>query len=101
MKIKQITKHGQEQMIFHCDSCGKDVGIDTFDVLNAEGDLHCPLCGADTVSLNEAQNENNEDFTARINDFIKSKKVIDIKYSTYADDDGYFYQNVLIMYEEN
>ena len=88
-------------MIFHCDSCGKDVGIDTFDVLNAEGDLYCPLCGADTVSLNEAQNENNEDFTARINDFIKSKKVIDIKYSTYADDDGYFYQNVLIMYEEN
>lgn len=24
MKIKQITKHGQEQMMFHCDSCGKD-----------------------------------------------------------------------------
>lgn len=24
--------------------------------------------------LNEAWNENNEDFTARINDFIKSKK---------------------------
>lgn len=52
MKIKQITKHGQEQMIFHCDSCGKDVGIDTFDVLNAEGDLHCLFCGADTESLN-------------------------------------------------
>lgn len=51
--------------------------------------------------LNEAWDENNEDFTARINDFIKSKKVIDIKYSTYADDDGYCYQNVLIMYEEN
>lgn len=51
--------------------------------------------------LNETWNENNEDFTARINDFIKSKKVIDIKCSTYADDGGYFYQNVLIMYEEN
>lgn len=32
---------------------------------------------------------------------LKAKKVIDIKYSTYADDDGYFYQNVLIMYEED
>lgn len=32
---------------------------------------------------------------------LKVKKIIDIKYSTYADDDGYFYQNVLIMYEEN
>ena len=52
MKIKQITKHGQEQMIFQCDSCGKDVGIDTFHALNAEGDLHCPFCGADTESLN-------------------------------------------------
>lgn len=51
--------------------------------------------------LNEALNEDNEDFTARINDFIKSKKVIDIKYSTFADNNGYFYQNVLIMYKEN
>lgn len=51
--------------------------------------------------LNEALNEDNEDFTARINDFIKSKKVIDIKYSTSADNNGYFYQNVLIMYKEN
>ena len=60
MKIKQITKHGQEQMIFHCDSCGKDVGIDTFDVLNAEGDLHCPFCGADTESLNLKEDQQNE-----------------------------------------
>lgn len=52
MKIKQITKHGQEQMIFHCDSCGKDAAIDIFDMLNAEGDLHCPFCGADTESFN-------------------------------------------------
>ena len=100
MKIKQITKHGQEQMIFHCDSCGKDVGIDTFNVLNAEGDLHCPLCGADTVSLNEAQNENNEDFTNEINDFITNKHVIDIKFSTCVDEDN-IYKDVLIMYEED
>ena len=52
MKIKKITKHGQEEMIFHCDSCDKDVGIDIFDMLNAEGDLHCPFCGADTESFN-------------------------------------------------
>lgn len=51
--------------------------------------------------LNETWDEKGEEFTARINDFIKSKKIIDIKYSTYADDDGYFYQNVLIMYEED
>lgn len=59
--------------------------------------------------LNEAWNENNEDFTARINDFIKDKEVIDIKYQTAlaiaASDQmgstGEFDENVLIMYEEN
>ena len=51
--------------------------------------------------LNETWDEKSEEFTARINNFIKNKKVIDIKYSTYADEDGYLYQYVLIMYEEN
>ena len=52
-------------------------------------------------TLNETWDEKSEEFTARINNFIKNKKVIDIKYSTYADEDGYLYQYVLIMYEEN
>lgn len=51
--------------------------------------------------LNKTWDENVEDFTARINDFIKSKKVIDIKYSTCADYDSDFYRNVLIMYKED
>lgn len=51
--------------------------------------------------LNKTWDENVEDFTARINDFIKSKKVIDIKYSTCADNDGDLYRNVLIMYKED
>ena len=50
-KIKRITKHGQDEMIFHCDSCENTVAIDTFDVLKAEGDLHCPVCGAESDNL--------------------------------------------------
>lgn len=48
MKVKQITNHGQDEMIFHCDGCGNDVAIDTLDVLIAEDNLHCPVCGADS-----------------------------------------------------
>lgn len=51
MKVKQITNHGQDEMIFHCDGCGNDVAIDTLDVLIAEDNLHCPVCGADSNQL--------------------------------------------------
>lgn len=43
------------------------------------------------------------DFSHQINEFIKDKKVIDIKYCTqYMPDDEYtgFWRSVLIMYEE-
>ncbi|EFJ69847.1 hypothetical protein HMPREF0514_10291 [Lactobacillus paragasseri JV-V03] len=45
MKVQQITSHGQDEMIFHCNGCGNDVAIDTFDLLIAEDNLHCPVCG--------------------------------------------------------
>ena len=41
-----------------------------------------------------------EDFTNEINDFITNKHVIDIKFSTCADEDN-LYKDVLIMYEED
>ena len=42
------------------------------------------------------------DFSHQINEFIKDKKVIDIKYCTQyiPDDDSSFWRSVLIMYEE-
>lgn len=51
MKAKEITQHGQDEMIFHCDECGNDVAIDTLDVLTAEDHLHCPVCGAESDKL--------------------------------------------------
>ena len=34
--MKEITKHGQDTMTFHCNNCNHDVSIDTYDVLAAE-----------------------------------------------------------------
>ena len=45
MNCKRLTGHGQDEMMFHCDSCGVNVSIDTYDVLTAEDNLHCPNCG--------------------------------------------------------
>lgn len=45
-KIKEITQHGQDVMLFNCDKCNHTVSIDTLDVLTAEDHLHCPVCGA-------------------------------------------------------
>ena len=39
------------------------------------------------------------DFESTVNEFIKFKKIIDIKYQEYSDEDG-ISANVLIMYEE-
>lgn len=33
---KQITKHGQETMMFKCDQCGHEVAIDAYDMFVAE-----------------------------------------------------------------
>ncbi len=40
------------------------------------------------------------DFETKINDFIKDKRIIDIKYQEYSDKDG-ISANVLILYEED
>ena len=48
---KRLTGHGQDEMMFHCDSCGENVSIDTYDVLTAEDNLHCPLRGASAGHL--------------------------------------------------
>lgn len=40
-----------------------------------------------------------DDIESKINSFIKDKKIIDIKYQEYSDEDG-ISANVLIMYEE-
>ena len=50
-QIKQITEHGQNEMMFYCNSCNENTTIDTYDVLNTEDDLHCPLCGASAGHL--------------------------------------------------
>ena len=39
------------------------------------------------------------DFENEINNFIKDKKILDIKYQEYSDEDG-ISANALIMYEE-
>lgn len=40
------------------------------------------------------------DFEATINEFIKGKNIIDIKYQEYSDEDG-ISANALILYEED
>lgn len=60
--IKEITKHGQDAMLFDCDECNNTVSIDTFDVLLAEGNLHCPICGAGPHHL-FIQEEPEDDYT--------------------------------------
>ena len=57
--IKEITKHGQDTMDFNCDGCNNTISIDTLDVLLAEDNLHCPICGAgpNHLFLKEDDNE--------------------------------------------
>lgn len=43
---KQITKHGQETMMFECDQCDHEVAIDAYDMFVAEFNVFCPVCGA-------------------------------------------------------
>ena len=50
-KNKRITKHGQDEMMFYCNSCDENTTIDTYDALNSEDDLHCPLCGTSAGHL--------------------------------------------------
>lgn len=50
--IKKITGHGQDSMLFYCEKCGNTVSIDTFDLLNAEETVFCPVCGASGKYLN-------------------------------------------------
>ena len=59
-KIKEITQHGQDAMLFNCDKCNHTVSIDTLDVLEAEDHLHCPVCGASSehLTLKEFSDEN-------------------------------------------
>ena len=54
MNCKRLTGHGQDEMLFHCDSCHKNSLLDTYDVLTAADDLHCPLCGANADYLTVA-----------------------------------------------
>lgn len=58
-KTKEITKHEQDVVLFDCDKCNHTVSIDTLDVLVAEDNLHCPVCGAsyEHLTLNEFSNE--------------------------------------------
>lgn len=58
-KVKRITKHEQDAMLFDCDKCNHTVSIDTLDVLVAEDNLHCPVCGASSehLTLKEFSNE--------------------------------------------
>lgn len=51
MNYKRLTGRGQGEMLFHCDNCEGDSLLDTYDVLIAEDDLHCPLCGASAEHL--------------------------------------------------
>lgn len=56
-KIKEITRHGQDAMLFNCDQCNHTVSIDTLDVLVAEDHLHCPVCGAGPQHLFLIEND--------------------------------------------
>ena len=49
-------------MLFHCDNCEGDSLLDTYDVLTAEDDLHCPLCGANADYLTVANEGTNLNF---------------------------------------
>lgn len=40
-KIRQITKHGQEQLLFTCSNCKNTVAIDTYDLLQKLSNLLC------------------------------------------------------------
>lgn len=40
------------------------------------------------------------DFEHQVNDFIKDKNVIDIKYSTSTGTSGYTFDNALVIYKE-
>lgn len=40
------------------------------------------------------------DFVHRVNDFIKDKDVVDIKYSTNIGTSGYTFDNAMIIYRE-
>lgn len=62
MNCKRLTGHGQDEMLFHCDDCEGDSLLDTYDVLTAEDDLHCPLCGANADHLTVANEEINLNF---------------------------------------
>lgn len=62
MSCKRLTGHGQDAMLFHCDSCHKNSLLDTYDVLTAADDLHCPLCGANAEHLTVANEEINLNF---------------------------------------
>ena len=55
---KQITKHGQETMMFKCDQCGHEVAIDAYDMFVAEFNVFCPVCGASPEHLNYKEHEN-------------------------------------------
>ena len=61
MNCKRITGHGQDEMLFHCDNCERDSLLDTYDVLTAVDDLHCPLCGANADHLTVRNSEDNND----------------------------------------
>ena len=56
---KQITDHGQDTMYFECDQCERTVCLDSYDVLESEGNLHCPVCGAgpDHLTFKEFEQE--------------------------------------------
>lgn len=38
-------------MMFYCNSCDENTTIDTYDALNSEDDLHCPLCSTSAGHL--------------------------------------------------
>lgn len=62
-QIKEITDHGQDVMYFECDQCEQcehTVCLDAYDVLESEGNLHCPVCGAgpDHLIIRSLNNEN-------------------------------------------
>jgi DNA-directed RNA polymerase subunit RPC12/RpoP len=48
---KLVTQHGQEQLLYTCSKCKNTVAIDTFDLLQSEDNIHCPVCGADSSHL--------------------------------------------------
>lgn len=55
-RTKLITQHGQEQLFYTCSKCKNTVAIDTYDLLQAEDIIHCPVCGADSSHLDMVEN---------------------------------------------